>query len=318
SRRATGQKKTLEEEIWGLEQSSNQLAAGLKEKQAHLTTRRQQLDGVRQEKGRGEVDLTAVKKDLHQLQEVSLQELGLELAAIEPGETEFAGQAEEELERVATEMGERLEKMRESDKLSFSAEKEYELLEKDYHFQETQRSDILRSIADMNEAIDRIDRESRQSFSEAFEKVRTSFKRNFEILFEGGSAELVLTGGENVLESGLEIEAQPPGKKLQSMRLLSGGEKTLTSLAFLFAMFEYKPSPFCVFDEVDASLDEANIQRFLRFLHQLKSRTQFIIITHNFKTMEEADFIYGISMDEPGISRIYSIRMTPAERGGKE
>jgi chromosome segregation protein len=115
---------------------------------------------------------------------------------------------------------------------------------------------------------------------------------------------------DNVLETGLEIKAQPPGKRLLNLKLLSGGEKTLTSLAFLFALFEYKPSPFCVFDEVDASLDEANIQRFLKFLHKLKEKTQFLIITHNFKTMEEADYLYGISMNEPGISTIYSMKMT--------
>jgi chromosome segregation protein len=162
----------------------------------------------------------------------------------------------------------------------------------------------------MNEAIERIDSESRVSFLEAFNHVNENFKKNFQILFEGGDSELMLMDENDVLETGLEINAQPPGKRKLILNLLSGGEKTLTSLAFLFALFQYKPSPFCVFDEVDASLDEANIQRFLKFLHQLKKNTQFLIITHNFKTMEEADYIYGITMNEPGISTIYSLKMT--------
>jgi chromosome segregation protein len=162
----------------------------------------------------------------------------------------------------------------------------------------------------MNEAIEKIDNESRVSFLDAFNEVNENFKKNFQILFEGGEAELVIMDESDVLETGLEIKAQPPGKRKLSLSLLSGGEKTLTSLAFLFALFQYKPSPFCVFDEVDASLDEANIQRFLKFLHRLKENTQFLIITHNFKTMEEADYIYGITMNEPGISTIYSMKMT--------
>ena len=216
-----------------------------------------------------------------------------------------------ELEELVRTEDERLIKMRDSNRLNFSAESEYNLLDKEYGFLNSQLEDISKSIEDMNAAIDKIDTESQKSFMEAFEKVQENFKKNFQILFEGGEAELILTDPEgNVLEGGLEIKAQPPGKRLQSLKLLSGGEKTLTSLAFLFSMFEYKPSPICVFDEVDAALDEANVQKFLKFLHKLKERTQFLIITHNFKTMEEADYLYGISMEEPGISSIYSLKMT--------
>jgi chromosome segregation protein len=200
--------------------------------------------------------------------------------------------------------------MRDSNRLNFSAESEYEILTKDYIFLLSQRDDVVKSIEDMNEAIERIDSESRVSFLEAFNQVNENFKKNFQILFEGGEAELAIMDESDVLETGLEIKAQPPGKRKLILNLLSGGEKTLTSLAFLFALFQYKPSPFCVFDEVDASLDEANIQRFLKFLHRLKKNTQFLIITHNFKTMEEADYIYGITMNEPGISTIYSMKMT--------
>jgi chromosome segregation protein len=162
----------------------------------------------------------------------------------------------------------------------------------------------------MHDVIEKIDSESKINFLKAFNNIKEKFVENFKILFEGGNATLKLTDENNLLETGLDIKAQPPGKQLLSLRLLSGGEKTLTSLAFLFALFQYKPAPFCIFDEVDASLDEANIQRFLKFLHTLKKNTQFLIITHNFKTMEEADYLYGISMNEPGISTIYSTKFS--------
>jgi chromosome segregation protein len=250
-----------------------------------------------------------VKKDLFQLEEIAGQELGMELKDIEAS-PEMLQNDPAQLDAQYGELVNKLNRMRESDRLNFSAEAEYDILDKDYNFLLAQKEDIVKSINDMNSAIARIDSESKESFLLAFTAIKENFVKNFKILFEGGEAELALTDSENVLEAGLEIQVQPPGKRLQSMRLLSGGEKTLTSLAFLFSLFEYKPSPFCVFDEVDASLDEANIQRFLKFLHQLKSKTQFVIITHNFKTMEEADYIYGISMDEPGVSKMYSMKMT--------
>jgi len=276
---------------------------------ADLVAKRKVLDEWRESKKESEIKLAAVKKDLFQLEEIAGQELGMELKDIE-ADPEMLRNETAQLDSQFNDMVSKLNRMRESDRLNFSAEAEYEILEKDFNFLQGQKEDIVKSIADMNAAIARIDSESKESFLKAFAAIKENFVKNFKILFEGGEAELVLTDSENVLEAGLEIQVQPPGKRLQNMRLLSGGEKTLTSLAFLFSLFEYKPSPFCVFDEVDASLDEANIQRFLKFLHQLKSKTQFVIITHNFKTMEEADYIYGVSMDEPGVSKLYSMKMT--------
>jgi chromosome segregation protein len=275
---------------------------------ADLAAKRKVLEEWRENKKESEIRIAAVKKDLFQLEEIAGQELGMELKEIE-ADPEMLKDDPAQLDARYGELVSKLNRMRESDRLNFSAEAEYDILDKDYNFLLGQKEDIVKSISDMNSAIARIDSESRESFLLAFTSIKENFVKNFKILFEGGEAELALTDNENVLESGLEIQVQPPGKRLQSMRLLSGGEKTLTSLAFLFSLFEYKPSPFCVFDEVDASLDEANIQRFLKFLHQLKSKTQFVIITHNFKTMEEADYIYGISMDEPGVSKMYSMKM---------
>jgi len=297
--------KSLKKEELALDEVSGQS----KKIAAELTAKRKALDEWRENKKESEINLAAVKKDLFQLEEMASQELGMELKDIE-ADPEMLRNETAQLDSQFNDMVNKLNRMRESDRLNFSAEAEYEILEKDFNFLQGQKEDIVKSIADMNAAIARIDSESKESFLKAFAAIKENFVKNFKILFEGGEAELVLTDSENVLEAGLEIQVQPPGKRLQSMRLLSGGEKTLTSLAFLFSLFEYKPSPFCVFDEVDASLDEANIQRFLKFLHQLKNKTQFVIITHNFKTMEEADYIYGVSMDEPGVSKLYSMKMT--------
>ncbi len=305
----TRERSELEKLMKKDELALDEVNAQAKKIAADLAARRSALEEWREKKKESEIKIAAVKKDLFQLEEVAGQELGVELKDIE-ADAEMLLKETAELDGQYGELVAKLNRMRESDRLNFSAEAEYDILEKDNNFMLGQKEDIVKSIADMNAAIARIDSESTESFLAAFGGIKENFVKNFKILFEGGEADLALTDGENVLEAGLEIQVQPPGKKLQSMRLLSGGEKTLTSLAFLFSLFEYKPSPFCVFDEVDASLDEANIQRFLKFLHQLKSQTQFVIITHNFKTMEEADYIYGISMDEPGVSKMYSMKMT--------
>jgi chromosome segregation protein len=176
-----------------------------------------------------------------------------------------------------------------------------------------QRNDLRASIADTKEGLRKIDEESKNYFLKALEEVNRNFGEVFSLLFQGGSAEVKLTDPEFPMESGIEIIAQPPGKKVQNMALLSGGEKSLTSLAFLFALFRYKPTPFCILDEVDAALDEVNVARFLELMKKVKNETQFIIITHNFKTMEVADYIFGTTMDEPNITKLYSVKLERKE-----
>jgi len=296
-------------EIRQQEERFQELSSRLRERAKELDAIRHELSEVRDKRGDLEIEVSSLKKDTARLQDIAYQELNTDLENLVPAEA-WEELALDDLQEESDQANLRLARMRDSNRLNFSAESEYEILSKEYGFLLSQKEDVMQSINDLNEAIRRIDAESQESFMAAFQEIRANFLKNFQILFEGGEAEMALSEPDDVLESGLEIRAQPPGKKLQSLRLLSGGEKTLTSLAFLFALFEYKPSPFCVFDEVDASLDEANIQRFLKFLHKLKAKTQFLIITHNFKTMEEADFIYGISMNEPGVSSVYSMRMT--------
>ncbi|MDH4063759.1 MAG: hypothetical protein OEW19_05110, partial [Acidobacteriota bacterium] len=182
-------------------------------------------------------------------------------------------------------------------------------LEERHLFLTTQRQDLVDSIAQTNEAISRIDDTTHARFREAFTAINSNFQETFSTLFGGGRAGLSLLDESNPLESGIDIVASPPGKRLQNVMLLSGGEKALAAIALMFAIFRYKPSPFCLLDEIDAPLDDANIGRFVELLRGMMDRTQFIIITHSRKTMEIADRLYGVTMEEPGVSKLISIQM---------
>jgi chromosome segregation protein len=192
------------------------------------------------------------------------------------------------------------------------ADEEYRELDERLGFLQVQHDDLSASIRDLDRALRGMTRTAQERFMEAFEAINRNFQDLFTRLFEGGRAELRLVEapeGEDPLETGIEMVAQPRGKRLQAISLLSGGEKALTGLALLFAIFYYRPSPFCLLDEVDAPLDDANIHRFTRVLRELAGRTQFIVITHNRKTMEAADVLYGVTMEEPGLSRIVSVNL---------
>jgi chromosome segregation protein len=182
-------------------------------------------------------------------------------------------------------------------------------LEQRHTFLTTQRKDLVDSIAQTLEAIARIDETTHARFRDAFTAINSNFQQTFSTLFGGGRAGITLLDDNDPLESGIDIVASPPGKRLQNVMLLSGGEKALTAIALMFAIFKYKPSPFCVLDEIDAPLDDANIGRFVEMLRGMLDRTQFIIITHNRKTMEIADRLYGVTMEEPGVSKLISIQL---------
>jgi chromosome segregation protein len=192
--------------------------------------------------------------------------------------------------------------------VNMMAIEQFDELESRHGFLTTQRKDLIDAIAQTSEAIKRIDETTRQRFAEAFAAINHYFQEIFSTLFGGGRAGLTLLDESDVLESGIEIIAQPPGKRLQSVQLLSGGEKALTAISLMFALFKYKPSPFCLLDEIDAPLDDANIGRFVEMLRGMQTHTQFILITHNRKTMEIADRLYGVTMEEPGVSKLISVQ----------
>lgn len=187
---------------------------------------------------------------------------------------------------------------------------EYEELKERYNFLNTQQEDLTNSIKELEEAIQKINTTTRTKLREAFNALNEKFGEVFSSLFGGGKASIVLTDENNILESGIEIIAQPPGKRLQNINLLSGGEKALTALSLLIASFLIKPAPLCILDEADAPLDEANIERFARTLKELSKNIQFIVITHNKTTMSYCDYLYGVTMEEPGVSKIISLQLT--------
>jgi chromosome segregation protein len=201
---------------------------------------------------------------------------------------------------------ERLESM---GSVNTDAIKEYEELFTRHQFMNKQHADLTTSIETLKHAISKINRVSRQRFRKAFEDVDAQFQQLFPKLFQGGRARLMLTDEENLLESGVEIVAQPPGKRLQSITLLSGGEKALTAIAFIFSIFLTKPAPFCLLDEVDAPLDDANVDRFNNMIRAMTPHSQFVLITHNKRTMELADTLYGVTMEEAGVSKMVSVRL---------
>ncbi|MGH7563662.1 MAG: hypothetical protein ACREK5_04475, partial [Gemmatimonadota bacterium] len=178
-----------------------------------------------------------------------------------------------------------------------------------------QRDDLVNARRQLEEAIRRINRTARELFVETFESVRANFDATFKTLFEGGQAEILLADPEDPLESPIEIVASPRGKRIASINLLSGGERALTALSLLFAIYRVKPSPFCILDEVDAPLDDANVGRFLKMIRHFSQDTQFVVITHNKRTMEAADYLYGVTMEEPGVSSLVSVSLEPGTEG---
>jgi chromosome segregation protein len=198
--------------------------------------------------------------------------------------------------------------------VNLDAIQEFEELEERHNFLDTQYNDLVRSKEELLEVIAKINETTKTMFSETFNQVRLNFQKNFVELFgPTAKADLMLIDEGDPLESGIDIIAKPPGKKLQTITLLSGGERSMTAVALLFSIFQVKPSPFCVLDELDAPLDESNISRFLKMLDNFIDNSQFIIVTHNKRTMGRADVIYGVTMQEFGISKPVGVRMTSAD-----
>jgi chromosome segregation protein len=223
-----------------------------------------------------------------------------------PAGPELSAPAKMTAEEAITELRGRIEKL---GPVNMMAIEQFTELETRHTFLTTQRKDLVDSIAQTNEAIKRIDETTHARFREAFTAINTNFQQTFATLFGGGRAGITLLDDTDPLESGIDIVASPPGKRLQNVMLLSGGEKALTAIALMFAIFKYKPSPFCLLDEIDAPLDDANIGRFVEMLRGMLDRTQFIVITHNRKTMEIANRLYGVTMEEPGVSKLISIQL---------
>jgi chromosome segregation protein len=265
------------------------------------------LTGLRQSLQEEEIRKARLASDLGHLESTCRDDLNLTLEALRAAPPVLeAGRTLEEEEAEVARAREGIDAI---GPVNLMAIEQCAELEERFTFLSAQKKDLEDSVESLRDTIRRINRESRQRFMAAFEAIQSGFQESFIALFGGGRAELRLQDGEeDVLEAGIEIAAQPPGKRLQALSLMSGGEKALTAVALLFALFRYRPSPFCVLDEVDAPLDEANVERFTGLLRGLTHDTQFILITHNRKSMEAANLLYGITMEEPGVSKVLPLR----------
>jgi chromosome segregation protein len=290
-----------------LQFESHQVRARLAEIEEGLREARQLLDQARDR--RGELSATAAKlqSDAQYLAETCVNELGVQRHEL-TADTTIPITSGDQLaaeDQTYREMRTRLDAM---GPVNMMALEEYKETSERHAFLDTQRKDLLDSIQNTQATIKEIDTFSRQKFEEAFHKINENFQTTFRKLFGGGHAFMRLTDEENSEESGIDVVASPPGKKLQNVLLLSGGEKALTALALLVGIFQYQPSPFCILDEVDAPLDEANIGRFTELVREMSIQTQFVLITHSKKTMSIAPVLYGVTMQEPGVSKLVSVR----------
>jgi chromosome segregation protein len=293
----------LEEKLQQERQRFREVSRQLGEVEEAIKELRPLVEGCRQEETRLQLTLTEKRLNLQHLTDGIREKYDADLAVLElPEEVPAAP----DLSLDIDELRGRIERMGD---VNLAAIGEYEELTTRFQFMNQQKEDLEKSIADLHQTIVKLNRVCRVRFKESFEEINEKFQAIFPRMFRGGKARLVLTDENDYLETGVDIVVQPPGKKLQSITLMSGGEKALTAVSLLFAIFLTKPSPFCFLDEVDAPLDDANVDRFNELVKELSEISQFVLITHNKKTMQAAEVLYGITMAEPGVSKVVSVRM---------
>ncbi|MBI4948612.1 MAG: chromosome segregation protein SMC [Deltaproteobacteria bacterium] len=282
----------------------NGLANRLKDSEHEIKSLKSAFSELQELKGELSIDTKEYELSIANLRDKVSEKYSVSLAPyVTPEGGHIPDTTAEETRRT-----ELREKISELGEVSLSALEEYAELERRHQFLLDQQTDLTKSVDALHTAITRINRTTREKFKTAFDEINAKFQETFPRFFSGGRAELRLTEDSDILEAGVDIVAQPPGKRLQSISLLSGGEKALTATALIFSIFLIKPSPFCLLDEVDAPLDDANIDRFNIFVKEMARISQFMLITHNKKTMEMADALYGITMEEPGVSKVISVR----------
>ena len=297
--------QVLEDRLQADRQKYREISMRLAEIGETLKELRPLVDACQEDKSRIQlalaeqrIELQHLATNLREKYDVQLETLSLESAENPPAQADLTADIEE--------LRSRLERMGE---VNLAAIGEYEELTERFRFMSQQKEDLERSIADLQQTIIKLNRVCRLRFKESFDAINEKFEAIFPRLFQGGKAKLVLTDENDFLETGVDIIVQPPGKKLQFITLLSGGEKALTAVSLLFAIFLTKPSPFCFLDEVDAPLDDVNLDRFTDMIKELSEHSQFVLVTHNKKSMQAAEVLYGITMAEPGVSKVVSVRM---------
>jgi chromosome segregation protein len=290
-----------------------QLRTAMNALDAKLRTLRTETEALRESRAALTARAARLAADIEHLEATSLNDLAVPAADLRADETivRIEGETLTFEETESRELKKRLEAM---GPVNMMALEEYNETAERHGFLETQRKDLLDAIANTQESIKEIDDVSRVKFEDAFKIINDNFSVTFTKLFGGGAAFMKLTEPENTSESGIDIVASPPGKKMQNILLLSGGEKALTALSLLVGIFQFQPAPFCVLDEVDAPLDETNVGRFAKLIAEMSATTQFVVITHSKRTMSQADVIYGVTMQEPGVSKVVSVNLGAGNR----
>jgi len=323
------QREQLQQQLRALENQRQEVADAVAQADADLKDLRQKAYDAQQRKSGFDVEIAKKQMELTQLKDAVRQKYQVNLEEVPPDSITItiadSGPAISEevprqtdwdaIEAQVAEMQTRLDAM---GPVNTEAIQEYDELEERYQFLTQQHEDLVKAKDQLLQVIAKINATTKQLFSETFEKVRVNFQQMFSELFGGGKANLLLLDENDPLESGIEIVAKPPGKQLQSITLLSGGERALTATALLFAIYAVKPSPFCVLDELDAPLDESNINRFIRILQRFVTQSQFIIVSHNKRTIGMADALYGITMEEHGVSKVVSVKFSPREETARK
>ncbi|HEX8489964.1 MAG TPA: hypothetical protein VF626_03000, partial [Chthoniobacterales bacterium] len=350
SREAEGKIKAHASELEAAEQNAAALAQErgarltvVTEQEAQLRALRDSLNDLRDLRGKEEVRQTQLQLRIENLAEHVMRRYQIDLRAFTrdgfafqktlsvvtkrrgsmeggapatPADGEVSHErapsvGEANLELIIADMTRQLDNM---GPVNLDAVHEYDELEERYRFLETQNNDLIAARREVLDVITRINSTTQKLFAETFAQVRINFSEMFAEMFGGGRADLSLQDENDPLNCGIEITARPPGKQLQSVSLLSGGERTMTAVALLFAIYMVRPSPFCILDEMDAPLDESNINRFIKVLERFVSQSQFIIITHNKRTIAKADILYGVTMEERGVSKLVGMKLA-AEKG---
>jgi chromosome segregation protein len=300
-------------EVLELERTIDESRRGLGDKEKTVVSLRGELETIREQAREAEMARARAESDRQHLDELCQEELGLGATAAgeevvrDGGAEELEGADADAIEEKVADLRGRIERI---GPVNIMAIEEFSELEERHEFLSAQRDDLDRSMTSLKETIRKINRTSRERFTEAFEAIRGYYQETFQSLFRGGRADLRMDEDEDVLEAGIHLLAQPPGKRLSSVQLLSGGERAMSAIALLFAIFRFQPSPFCLLDEVDAPLDEVNVSRFTNMLRDYAEHTQFVIITHNKVSMEAADLLYGVTMEEAGVSKLVSIQLS--------
>lgn len=307
----------FERSLVSIETILTELTKGVKEFEEEMVRRRDGIESLNTQINQKQQALKKLENELYQAEthsqqiDQTKQQLENDLQeryhqTIEEGKSLGWG-LEQSVEQLEKQMKQVRNEIESAGDINMTSIEEYDKHKTRYEFLNQQVDDLNLSKQELVQIIAQLDSESRKIFQDTFEKVRENFKKNFKILFNGGEADLQFTETADVLEAGIDIVAKPPGKQMRSISLLSGGEKCLTAMALLFAIFEVKPSPYCILDEIDAPLDDTNIERFVNVVQQFIDRCQFIIITHNKRTMSIADRLYGVSMEEKGISKLLTL-----------